>query len=370
MPRRLLFAAHQPSGQVEMTDFTRPAGRRARDYLPHAATMCVLVILFGCGRTGTLWRGKPIEYWIAEWKSAEGTRRVEAMQALIEAGPLAVPALVEALPDTATVLGELPPRAAPALAEALKRTPKTHRITVAHVLARIDPENEDAVATLMQGLQDTDAKIRVHSAFVVGDLRMKTAVPLLAKMAANDDGMRGAAMIALAKLGPDAEEAIPVLVTWLDSHRAGHRMLAAQTLGKIGPAARVAIPALTETVKDSDWKVVIWTAYALCMIHPEDEQWLSTLTDFLEPDNRDIIRAEAATAIAEMDVLPETAMPAVVEALHDEDVDVRLMVVKAIERVSPERRTEAAAALKAALNDKTDPVRAAAADALKNIQDR
>ncbi|MBI3276005.1 MAG: 50S ribosomal protein L11 methyltransferase, partial [Methylocystis sp.] len=30
----------------------------------------------------------------------------------------------------------------------------------------------------------------------------------------------------------------------------------------------------------------------------EDEQWLSTLTDFLEPDNRDIIRAEAATAIA------------------------------------------------------------------------
>ena len=67
---------------------------------------------------------------------------------------------------------------------------------------------------------------------------------------------RWLALQLLQALGPDAAEAIPVLIEGLDEYPSkNHRLHAMRVLGAIGPAAKPAVPALSKYLAEEDDKI-------------------------------------------------------------------------------------------------------------------
>jgi HEAT repeat protein len=134
---------------------------------------------------------------IADLKSADEEKRGKANLALMDAGALAVPALVEMLQGADPV----------------------HRATAASTLYGMGGRGKAAVPALAVVLSDPDKDIRV------------------------------AAAMALENMGPDAAEAVPALIKALKDKEGLVRQRAVIALGNIGPAAREAIPALAEAAR-------------------------------------------------------------------------------------------------------------------------
>jgi HEAT repeat protein len=113
---------------------------------------------------------------------------------------------------------------------------------------------------LVEALKDRSAKVRKRAAECLGDLgpRAKSAVVALVQTISDSDPtVTWGAIDALGQIGPDAESAVPALVEALKD--AGARGAAIDALGQIGQKAQVAIPAL-EKVLTSDDVSVRWAA--------------------------------------------------------------------------------------------------------------
>ena len=81
-----------------------------------------------------------------------------------------------------------------------------------------------------------------------------------------------AAADALGKIGPDAREVIPALITALRSDHpyTGLRTSAAAAVGKIGPDAREAVPALIDTLDGASYYLLSATSEALTQLTGQD----------------------------------------------------------------------------------------------------
>ncbi len=136
------------------------------------------------------------------------------------------------------------------------------RAEAAKAVASLDPKDEAAVPRLVAMLKDESAKVRRRAAECLGDLgpRARSAVAALVKAVADPDPMVSwAAIDALGLIGPDAESAVPVLVAALQE--AGTRGAAVDALGLMGPKAQAAVPALERVLKEGDGPVR-WAAAA------------------------------------------------------------------------------------------------------------
>jgi len=91
--------------------------------------------------------------------------------------------------------------------------------TAARALGRI---GAPAVLELRRALTDVDPSVRIQAAEV------------------------------LARIGPQAEEAVPDLIVALDDENEEVRKAAARALGQIGPAAAAAVPALMRSMRESE----------------------------------------------------------------------------------------------------------------------
>jgi HEAT repeat protein len=67
---------------------------------------------------------------------------------------------------------------------------------------------------------------------------------LIQTLGHRDAQVRRQAALVLARIGPDAADAVPELTALLDDPEQGVRKAAARALGQIGPAAADAVPAL------------------------------------------------------------------------------------------------------------------------------
>ncbi len=89
-------------------------------------------------------------------------------------------------------------------------------------------------------------------------------LPEFIKALGNKKGLfPGMASAALAGFGPKARDAVALLIQELNEDNAEYRWSAAGALANIGPDAAVAVPALMQTLGDSDEKVRWYAAWAL-----------------------------------------------------------------------------------------------------------
>lgn len=187
--------------------------------------------------------GRPPEFYVAQLAESEDSgERVQAVAALASFGPAVpgvVPALIDALADTETLvrmaanrtLGELGADGAPALVQALDSDPRADvRAGAALVLGTMVGTDDRAVSALAAAL-DGDAAL---------DVRISAA--------------RG-----LSVGGPESVAALPTLVEALEAPEPELAQWAALALGRMGPAASSAVEAL-ERASESEERMVATAA--------------------------------------------------------------------------------------------------------------
>jgi len=328
--------------------------RALRSILPPALAIVLVSCSLPSGLDEPYHKLRPATYWIRELGECHIPNEIwgrpspdKPTEALLSMGPAAVPACIRAL-----------------------RHRQWHvRAGAAHALSLYGPAARDAVPALAVAVCDGDTTVRrlaVDALVGIGADAM-TAVPYISQRLANEGiGTRIAAAYALARIDPENDAAVEILIeglryvdvafrealqrSWgaewqkhgnameirtgdgqrIMNHEEGVRESAALALGQVGPPARRAIPALTIALGDEHGGV----------------------------------RYNAANALGQMGTAARPSVPALVEALASGDAAAEF----ALGRIGFDP-TDLPLLLRALKNPDNPPLRAAAARVVGQIKD-
>jgi HEAT repeat protein len=149
------------------------------------------MVVAGCSSEPTF-QGRKLTSWMGQLNDKDPTARQEAIRALGQIGPGAVPVLCEALASGNTNV----------------------RLAAADALGRIGEDAKSSAPTLNEALKDSDKLVRRHAAFALGiiDPENKSVVPALTESLKDGDlEVRRLAAVALGRFGPEARAAVPAL---------------------------------------------------------------------------------------------------------------------------------------------------------------
>jgi HEAT repeat protein len=167
----------------------------------------------------------------------------------------------------------------------------------------------------------------------------------------------------LATLGPAAGPAVPALAKALEAKDSGVRGMAAIALGRIGEGARGALVPLDRALSDRDVRVRVASSLALYGITGDTAAPTRILFSTFRSDDPDV-RAMVAEAFDEMGT---PILDLLVRSLGNEDESTRVSAAQTLAAMGP-GAIAAKPALLRALDDTSENVRAAAADALTKIE--
>jgi HEAT repeat protein len=228
-------------------------------------------------------------------------------------------------------------KAVPLLVDAVHDPDPTIRIRGLQGLELIGPDALEAVPALTEALKDEDTKARIAAERALGAVTRGSdaGVPALVAVLSNEAEaaeVRAEAATALGRIGPTAQAASPVLIRALKDRQPLVREKAAEALAGAGRGSREELVALAESLDDPEaWDEA---AEALQRMRIED------VTPLIQQLSSKEARARLTAAKALRLVRPRgrearEAIPALTEALQDEDEQVRnhaaaaLYVIKA-----------------------------------------
>jgi HEAT repeat protein len=253
------------------------------------------------------------------------------------------------------------PAVVPMLIRSLESTNCAERQAAAVLLRRIGPAASAATPSVIAALrQGTNSSVKP-------DRQVNSLVSSL--------------MRALAHVAP-AEDAVPILIEALRAEGSHARSAAASALGEIGPDAHEAIPILVALVKElaadpdrTDWGNSVAIAWALGRIAPNApvteklvQDVVAALGEAMESPY-DLVRSAAAEALVEFGPRATAAIPRLVAALDDSAGPVRAAAARSLGKIGPVA-SAAIAKIRALLDDDDRRVRLAAASALDQIVPR
>lgn len=261
-------------------------------------------------------RGKNLEGWVRQLRSAFAIRRRHAAEALGEFGPAAA-------------------AATPALLRLLSDEDWTVRDAAVWALRAVCPDGLEPGAISGEAFRDLALEARLVAAELVWrrDRRLAPFWPtLLEALESPDRNGRMQAHIALLDMGPDADAAVPLLLCTLQEtdHLDSGVVL---VLGALGAQAKAAVPYLIERLAaDHNTSLIPFTLARLAAAA------LPVLVAALA-DERPPVRAGVAAALAfacrpdDARFTPEAifpALPALRRALNDPNAVVRLRAARAV----------------------------------------
>ncbi len=309
-------------------------------------------------------------------------KAVEALGKMGEAAAgVAVPRLVRALRDpdgwvsalAAEALGEMGEGAAdaalPALMKSLMHRNPQVRANAAAAVGKLGPAARRAIPPLEKVIEDADAGVRVAAVIALGAMGKPTPATrrlVRAALADPDPKLREAAAAAfgawgvagektqeelfklladptddvkvkaaevLPKLASDPHAAAAALATLLasdDSDRV--KAEAARGLAALGSAAIPAGAVLLRAAQTGNAAVRVEAMRAMTMAQPPEahEAFAVGLRD-----SAAAVRKLASAGWRQAEHIPEAAVPALLEALHDPELQVRANVAFAVSRLDP-----------------------------------
>jgi HEAT repeat protein len=279
------------------------------------------------------------------------------------------------------------------------RTPGD-RLRAAKDLGRLGWLAREALPTLVGALRDEDARVREASAHAVGQMGPDALTALVGMLGHEDKDVRRHAVWALGKLGPLARSALGELCGTLKDADPRTASGAAQALGNMGADGADAIGALTEAMRGTNIVLCRLAAKALSQIGPPA---LATLIAHLQHHDP-FVRGESALALGWMGPAARTAVPYLAQVVRGprsaakpfvpfaDDTDpvrsgtatppaieppdpnstgegCRVHAAQALGRIGPAAAT-ALNDLRDAIRFGPDPLRQAAQQALRMIQDQ
>jgi len=197
-----------------------------------------------------------------------------------------------------------------------------------YAIGQIRPIQDEAVAALTAGLEDSTVVGRRYALAAMGEMGAKAA-PAIEAIVANiehekidDLSIRFNGLRTLGKIGPAAKEAIPVLESFLTQDSGVLRVAAANSLYQIDQR-RTAFSPLVKALADEDGNVSFAAATTLLEIGPVEPLLISFLVDAMKHSDADTRRA-AGKAAAQFQL---AALPKLTEALTNSNYDQTALLV-------------------------------------------
>jgi HEAT repeat protein len=155
----------------------------------------------------------------------------------------------------------------------LKTSGREARLLVLDALGRMKPAPREAVPAVREALKDPDWRVRAEALRALGFLKAKEAVPqVVAALRDPEQEVRRSAAYAVRNIGPDAKEAIPVLVERVRSLDAREPIFSVpelEALGSMGAAAGDVVPELLPLRRHESEVVRREVEKALTQIDPQ-----------------------------------------------------------------------------------------------------
>lgn len=348
---------------------------------------------------------------VKKLKSADKDVRLKAASRLVDAGPSAVPLLVEALQD------------------------KDARCLACLALAQTDPVPEGALSDLMAALADKDQDFRRLAHFALVKMGKPAVLPLTKAVQAPDIRVRFNAIVALGRIGPPAADAIPDLKKTLENPDQDVRLLVTDALLNLGPEgvkvsleigekatdfaealkhssklvrawavgvlgrrgpeaadAKQAATVLADKLQDPEVSVRLCSAAALGQLGPQAGPAIPALMTLEKGSDQERVSAHAALILIGKSATPDlvetlqstepadrqrvlavlldigpATVPTLVKAANDPRLPVRLGALQALLDLGP-RAFEAMPVLQKLVKDPEAQVRAKAIDAIREIE--
>lgn len=365
---------------------------------------------------------KPLE-WVADLKSPTQGTRTRATVALAKIKPTppeVVLATADLLKDenwsvraqVLMVLGNMGADASIALQQiiaVLDDENKHVRRSAASALTRVPATTSETQLALVKALESDDRYLRSQASYALTKAKEGSAtvttelariaasenrqasmaafnvlekqsaedvVPLLLPMLSNDDYhfSQNAARI-IGNFGPEADAAVPTLITLLDQYP--HYLSAVHTLGRIGPGAKDAIPALLALYERSDpsRELRLAVTVALNKIGPEPQQVVPLFREELAKQDMSEASGRYRTALAEAiiamsgpdDPSIQNYVRRLVRDLRSWMAFTRVEAVKGLVAMGPAAAPAMDALRDSLRKDKEPKIRAMAAQALGEI---
>jgi HEAT repeat protein len=233
-------------------------------------------------------------------------------------------------------------------------------------VARAGSPAQEAQKLIKTLTRDKDAESRANAAERLGNMKAAEAVPFLAAaLKDKDGGVRSSASGALLELGDAAKDARPALTDALLDSDSTTVWNAAGALHNLGVVTTDLMPAYRRLLQDPDCDMRISAANAISEYAPPAEL-LPLAIECRKTPTRDFAHGDDARTLLATLAKDKAALPLIVERLGDDDWDVREWAARAVGDAGPRARS-AIPALKAALKDPDERVRAAAEQALERV---
>ncbi len=352
------------AAKYEVEDFTKRAatnigGLELRDVLKMAFGETLHPLLRGLGNS---WQFPQL----AALGHEKGEIRIQAARTLGKLGDeRAIEPLIAALKDpyrevreaAVMALGQFGELAFEPLVAALNDDVMEVRWGAHRALVVGGFGNERAAELLFTALNDETSEVRVEVAVTLGRLGDERAItPLIDALKHGEPNERWMAAGTLGFLG--SKQAVEHLIAGLGDEDENVRQMAARALGQFGDSE--AIESLIAALKDKDWYVRSGAAWALGKLSSEEVQLLGAYNFFTDHETW-FVRKMTASAIKR---LKEVAIDPLIDALEDEDEDVRQKAAWALGQIGDSRAIESLIEL---LKDEYDEVGEAAREALGEL---
>lgn len=284
--------------------------------------------------------------------------RMRILHAASEAGPAAVPALIEALKNekaaywSCLVLREIGPdakAAVPALAERLKDPKPEIRREAALTLGAMQEAAASALPQLAAALTDEHAREAVTFAIgQIGKIPTDAEAKIKANAQSDDKFLSTVSYWTLAKVHPDDKvlrtKATERLVERLMDKDAYVRVAAARALASLPPAPEISLPIIEKALQNADEATTRHAMDAFAALGPAA---VPRLTDSLKYKS---VRVQAAYTLGEIGAKAAPATESLAKLLNDGDSRAATEAALALAKIGPDAKAAVpalAAALKA-----------------------
>jgi HEAT repeat protein len=206
-----------------------------------------------------------------------------------------------------SAFASLGPKVVPLAIKALKDPNATRRERALQVLARLGADAAPAAPELAEVIKTGTPQHKTEALYVVAAIGAKADATAVAA--------------AVAALG-DADPQV--------------KMAAEYAVGKIGPAAKDALPALRQLAGSDDELVKLSSVWAMLQIGTMNDEQLKMALPMLGTalsNQREFVRVEAAMSLGKLGKSAAAALPALEKALQDPSPSVRAAAAEAIKQI-------------------------------------
>lgn len=200
-------------------------------------------------------------------------------------------------------------------------------------LALIGTDGKGASKQVVQSLLDPDEEVRKEATTAIKAINPKLAAPVLELLQGTDYDKRKQAVTELAKMGKDAEAAVPALTAFVGQAKGADKVDVVNTLVKLGAADKqLTVQMTTWALKDPDAALRKAALAALPKL-PDPGGQVPTVLKVLEGFPTDQAKVNAAAVLAAIGKGNNDALQALQRLKNDNSQEVRAAAKAALDKV-------------------------------------